>query len=615
MTRPFRPFIVLAVTLFALLGCGGGNQAGGVGEGGTGFAAGTVTGFGSLIVGGTEYSDAQASYQIDLDPRAAQPATTSDIALGMQVTLGLANGSIGTAIAAAEVVGPVDRIDAGASTIGILGQTVLVDTSPAAPTVLDGIARLADLQPGMHIEVHGQRASDGAILATRIALRPSNDPSIRIAGPIDHLDQANATFTIGAETVNYASAQLLPAGATLFDGQRAVVYTTALPLGTTIVAAAVRGDAIAPADAPDSRVDGIVTAFKSPADFTVAGLQVDASAAHFDGGGAADLHDGTVVRVHGAFVSGTLQAGKVTILAAAPSAGVQLTGPITGFVAANAAFRVRGVLVQLANNVRFLASSGRPAGSVANLANGVAVRIGGALVGGIVQAATVTFIDAGQEGFVPVVAGLISGYVPATMTLQVGDAQTPVVVVATTQFVGGTAADLANGRRVVITGSYGASSGQLVASRVAFLDNPASPETVHIEGIAAAVTATGFAVDNNPIVITAQTQFQVNDAAATATALVSGATVDVRATVSGATVTATLVNVLHASGGTRANVSGFVTGFVSSADFLVNGQRVDASRAQFQGGNVGALANGVYARIAGVLQGGVIVATTVTFDN
>jgi len=132
---------------------------------------------------------------------------------------------------------------------------------------------------------------------------------------------------------------------------------------------------------------------------------------------------------------------------------------------------------------------------------------------------------------------------------------------------------------------------------------------------AAAVTATGFAVDNNPIVITAQTQFQVNDAAATATALVSGATVDVRATVSGATVTATLVNVLHASGGTRANVSGFVTGFVSSADFLVNGQRVDASRAQFQGGNVGALANGVYARIAGVLQGGVIVATTVTFDN
>ncbi len=181
-----------------------------------GFAAGTVAGFGSLRVAGTEFTDNASTTVADDRGRGI-----GDIVAGMAVTV---RGSIGTDYARGaaasvaierEVRGPVDDdgVALDNNTIRVLGQTVLV--TPATVIVdigggeigLDGLKELQDdgRRPGL--EVHGGTEDNGTIHAAYIARVQDNvvdDDDAQLRGTIAEFDAASRSFRIGAQRVSYA---------------------------------------------------------------------------------------------------------------------------------------------------------------------------------------------------------------------------------------------------------------------------------------------------------------------------------------------------------------------------------------------------------------------------
>src|SRR5690349_21386141 len=147
-----RAFIVQCTTAAVLLGgCGGGGDMGAsttLASSGS-FAAGTITGFGSVIVNNVRFDDSHATVSDD-DGNAS---SSSALKLGMRVEiLGGAvhdDGSGARADASAirfgpELVGPVASIDAAAKSLVVLGQTVLVvDTTVIDDRLVGGFAAIA----------------------------------------------------------------------------------------------------------------------------------------------------------------------------------------------------------------------------------------------------------------------------------------------------------------------------------------------------------------------------------------------------------------------------------------------------------------------------------------
>jgi uncharacterized protein DUF5666 len=602
--------VAVGVAAALLFACGGGSMsAGGVGEGGTGYAAGTVTGFGSLIVGGVEFDVSQAIYQIDEDPSAPRPAVAGEIGLGMQVGVASVAGVVTTATAAAELIAPVASIDTASGTLVALGQTVRIDAAPAASTVFEGVTGLDTIVPGMVLEIHGQRASDGTIEASRITLQPRGTTLARIAGTMRSLDSAAGTFTIGGATISYANAQVIPSGAVPENGARVVAYASNGVTGTSLAAHVLRIDTPV-SGAATASVDGFVvasgaTTLPGGAQFSVAGIPIDATAAQVSGGAAADLADGAVVRIQGSISGSVLRATAISILNTSRDATVQVTGPITDFVDANSRFRVHGAPVQLGSATAQVA---------AGLANGVAVSINGALGGGAVAPASLQLIAPGQSGFVPIVAGVVSGYAASAGRFALGPFTAIIAVNTATVYVNGAAADLADGRLLVASGTYDGAGQRLVAGKIEFLDNSASPPALHLSG-PASVNATGsLTVDATAVAVGPQTQYLDNGVAVDPSTLVEGAFIEVSATATASGLLASQIQIEMPASGTVA-IRGFITDFVSATRFDVAAQPVDASSAVIVNRGVSVSPqSGVFAEVQGVLRDGVLVATQITID-
>ena len=144
------------LTAFLMGACGGGGgggsttpppvvtppppPTGGITRTGISFAAGPITGFGSVIVNGIRYDTSGAMFTKDGDP-----ATQANFAVGHNVAItGTIDDDNTNAVAATvdfndNVEGPVSSVDSVAGIIVVLGQTVLLgpDTSidDSCPTV------------------------------------------------------------------------------------------------------------------------------------------------------------------------------------------------------------------------------------------------------------------------------------------------------------------------------------------------------------------------------------------------------------------------------------------------------------------------------------------------
>ena len=350
--------LAFAAALLAGCGGGGGPDASGTGTSGTSsFAAGPITGFGSIIVNGVRFDDSTA--RVTNDDGSA--SSKDNIKLGMTAEVhggGVRDDGSGpraTArdiIVGAALVGPVASIDATAKSFVVLGQTVLVlDTTVFGERVPGGFAGLT---VGMLVEVHGQLdALTGLYTATRVGATLGL-AGYKIRGIVANLDTTAKTFTMGGTLISYAGVTSVPAG--LANGMLLAVGLQTVQVGGTWIATRLGAGARRVDDADQARIRGAITAFTSITQFSVNGIPVDASHAEFEGG-TAGVVLGAQVDVRGTSSNGVIIAQRVQVRTHEEQhvEGFVLHGAVTAIDTTARTFVLREVTVSYGSpNVEFI---------------------------------------------------------------------------------------------------------------------------------------------------------------------------------------------------------------------------------------------------------------------
>ena len=376
----------LALTAVAALGasalliaCGGGGDATipatATPAQATTYTQGAISGFGSVIVGGVHFDDSTATV-LDDD---GTTRSRSDLKLGMMVEIdsGNVNRAAATALAmrlrwASEIVGPVGTVDLAASTVKVLGQTVLVTSSTIFDETLSG--GLTALTAGRVVEVHGiLDPANARVIATRIEPRVVA-PLYRLRGVIAALDTTAKTFSINGELISYAGLAAASVPASLSNGQVVRMLLQTTQVAGAWVVTALRGGLRLPDPSREAHVEGVITVFTSSASFELNGLRVDASNARFPDG-SAGIVLGARVEVEGLVNNGVLVASEVEIeerrtLGMRP---IELRGDIGNLNTTAKTFALRGLTVWYGGNVGYVG------GAEASLANGQRVQVVGVL--------------------------------------------------------------------------------------------------------------------------------------------------------------------------------------------------------------------------------------------
>ena len=362
-------FTALASAL-ALAGCGGGDggsTVAGVTSGGTGsFATGSITGFGSIIVGAIRFDDSKASSVLEIDDDNTDLRGQLRLGMVVRVKGKPKNGSSAdaeTIEVRSELLGPFSRVDA--TTLSVLGQTVKVT---ATTFFGDGLAGLAALAPNDIVEVHGfVDAVNNVITATRIERKTlANVKAFKLQGLVRPLT-AN-TFQIGNLVISFAAPIDLPSSLVLANGLLVRVRLAPTLGSGTRKALKIRAVELEVQDRDEAEVEGTITAFTSSSQFSVNGLAVDASGAVVPTG----LKLGDRVEVEGKLVSGVLVAKKVALDDEKDPLKFELHGTINSLSTTAKTFVLRGVTVDYSSTtVEF------PNGTVANLRDNVPVEVKG----------------------------------------------------------------------------------------------------------------------------------------------------------------------------------------------------------------------------------------------
>ncbi len=204
---------------------------------------------------------------------------------------------------------------------------------------------------------------------------------------------------------------------------------------------------------------------------------------------------------------------------------------------------------------------------------------------------SVSDFSAGQ----PIVAAL-------GLRVVLADAQIASASPAGIQLLPPAASSLTPGAPVRVRGTYDAASGTVTATSVTTGFAPARPEgkLVYLEGIVVARTSTLFAVGDVFV-----------DTTVIGAPLTVGTRVRVRGQMMGGTLRADQVTVIAADTQIEYVVEGAISTFGSLSDFVVRGERIDASQAVVSGGTASMLGQGLRVRVKGVAGPGRINATEV----
>ena len=297
MTTHGRFSTGLAILIMMALGaCGGGSSSttpapnpppplptDGITGTGSAITIGTVSGFGSVIVNGTHYDTATASFTLD-----GQGGSQSDLAVGDVVVI---KGTVAddTSGAVAETVefddnveGPIeagsisiDPLDPTAGTFVVLGQTVHFDFSTSyddriSPASIDGLG------DGDVVEISGLVRSDGGIQATRIepkTLLPGDLYEVTglVSEPLDA-----SSFMINGLVVDFATRSAVfdnfPGGRNVAVGDPVEVKgeQTLGPAGELIATRVeYKGDRLDGVDGDHMEIEGFITDLTDQATFDV----------------------------------------------------------------------------------------------------------------------------------------------------------------------------------------------------------------------------------------------------------------------------------------------------------------------------------------------------------
>jgi hypothetical protein len=273
--------------------------------------------------------------------------------------------------------------------------------------------------------------------------------------------------------------------------------------------------------------------------FVAAGLVVivDSQTVYSNVAGFSALTVGQRVEVHGSRdTNGNVRATRVEAVGAADGVD-ELRGTVSNVVTATSQFTLNGNITVNYNGAAF-----SPTGaSATSLVAGALVEVHGLLAGTVFTATQVDLEDTeddtfrGRDNEKTEFEGYVSGFTshPGTFKVNGRNVQTT----ASTRFVGGTAADLANNVKVEAEGT--SSSGTLVASKVEFKQS-----RVLLDGRATAVDATGrtLIVLGQTVRATAQTRIDTRSANGNSTSLGDlvppNECVEVRAYLDGSTIVA-----------------------------------------------------------------------------
>ncbi len=340
----------IACATVVLASCGGNSGptlAVDVGTGGTGVIVnntglGPVSGFGSIWVNGVRYDDSKAAVRID-----DAPADRADIRLGMYVRVDATRDAASTTSTAATASSVTSRTVAAGVVSSVSATTAVVQENRVqfnALTIWDGLNAASELRSGDFVRVWGYASDDSAAAwtATRVQ-KLAAEPAAVFGGAITQVRADGVT--IGTTDIT-----LLPS--TVYDGlsgnlavgQRVRIAA----VGTGGTGKPIQAGRVSPPDAlaaapskGEFEVTGLITTFTSLSNFSVGKIQINASAAKFEGGTAAALAVGVQLEVEGTVSGGILNATKIELKDGSQAAEVEIEGEIQS-VSAPGLFRIRG---------------------------------------------------------------------------------------------------------------------------------------------------------------------------------------------------------------------------------------------------------------------------------
>ncbi len=499
-----------------------------------------------------------------------------------------------------ELAGTVSALDVNGKTFAIGAQ--LVDYSQVGSANLP-----SGLANGAVADVRGTTlGAAGGLVASEIRIIPTTVPGsenakVEIEGIVTDFASL-ASFRVNGQAIDGRNAALSSGTAAMLANGAKIEIEGQLAAGVVVASKiAIEQEAEIVLDA---RVDAI-----DPSGITLAGQRfaVTATTQYEDRSvmamrefGLAAIRVGDRLSLKATRGSTGLVATRVVRLdASAPvDSGIagKAEGTITDFVSV-ASFKVAGRAVN-AGSAKF------EGGVAANLANGRRVEVEGVLAGDILMATGVTFKAEDAAPASPEsVEGAISDFASPAKFKVAGQP----VDASRAAFTGGSAADLANGRRVGVKGT--AAGGVLVASSVEFQSDPPAT-TLEVEGaITDFVSIANFKVSGQSV---DASQAVISEG--TSADLANGRRVGAVGPVVGGILRATKLEVKDAPEAKEASVKGTITDFVSVANFKVAARTIDASAASFEHGTAANLANGRKVEVEGKLNGDVLVAKKVSYQ-
>jgi len=396
--RRVASMALLSIAMLLLAGCGGGGgsvasvASGGIS--GTGLSVGSVTGFGSVFVNGSEFDTTGATIVVD-----GVGATQSDLRVGnvVIVTANFDDNKASRVEYRAQIRGPVQTLavqDAtvGTATLTVFGQAVVTNSATNfVGTQLDQTLPNA-LGAGDLVEVSGLLDANGVLVATYFETK-SALPEYQVIGKVGSLTAT--TFQIGALTIDFASASGDPkTGDTVEARGAAAAFDSAT---NTFVADSIETlTGLSPAHDESLEVEGYITRFVSPSDFDVGNVHAQVvSSTKFEGGSAASLAQNVKVEMEGTVnSSGVLVADKVEIKS---TASMRLDGKIEQIDGAALQLVVLGVRFTIRDGAQLKDNSAADVSpfTFADFAVGDRVKVRGFLDGNSVIASQVERDDPG----------------------------------------------------------------------------------------------------------------------------------------------------------------------------------------------------------------------------
>lgn len=315
--------LLMTLVLMAFSSCSGNGSisaSGGIDGSGV-ISRGSISGFGSVIVNGTEFDTSTATIIVNGNEAGiGDEIVRQYLDVGRVITVeGSKLDDLDTAVADQviyrnNVKGPVKRVsglDPITKEINVMGQTVIVNaTTYFKGTTWDAIA------PNDVIEVSGFLDNTGAIWATFIGKTGEVVAGLaaEVTGIVDNLNTASRVFEINGLTVDYSLADTgdLPGGLPvegLFVQAEGFLDATSDWLTASRIQIA---DDLDAEDAGQIEVTGFVTGLESIFKFSVGHqpVQTDANAVFVDGK-QEDVALGRKLEAEGTLVGGVLLAMEI----------------------------------------------------------------------------------------------------------------------------------------------------------------------------------------------------------------------------------------------------------------------------------------------------------------